>query len=102
MVDDPALRQVLRSLMLECTAVAAAVGVTDLPDVEARLAVHPSMKGVKTSMLQDREAGRPLELGAIVDAVCELGLRTGVKTPLLASISALAAGVWRNSTVKRG
>ncbi len=102
MVDDPALRQVLRSLMLECIAVASSVGVTDLPDVEARLAVHPSMKGIKTSMLQDREAGRTLELGAIVDAVCELGRRTGVQTPMLASISALAAAVWRNAILKRG
>jgi len=97
MAADPALREVLRKVMLECVAVARSVGVSHLPDVEARLAVHPAMTGVKTSMLQDREAGRPLELGALVDAVCELGQRTGVPTPMLESLSALTAAAWRNT-----
>jgi 2-dehydropantoate 2-reductase len=96
MSGDPAVRQVLRAMMLECVAVARAVGITDLPDVEMRLVVHPSMVGVKTSMLQDREAGRPLELGALVDAVTELG-RTGVPTPMLETASALARAAFRQA-----
>ncbi|MCX7340442.1 MAG: 2-dehydropantoate 2-reductase [Hyphomicrobiales bacterium] len=97
MAADPALREVLRKIMLECIAVARSVGISQLPDVEARLSVHPAMTGVKTSMLQDHEAGRPLELGALVDAVCELGQRTGVPTPMLESLSALTAAAWRSA-----
>lgn len=97
MVADPALRGVLRAVMLECLAVAHSVGVDNLPDVDARLVVHPAMTGAKTSMLQDMEAGRPLELGALVDAVCELGARTGVPTPVLTALGALAAAAWRQA-----
>ncbi len=43
----------------------------------------------KTSMLQDFEAGRPLELDTMVGAVTELGRRVGVKTPILEAIGAL-------------
>jgi 2-dehydropantoate 2-reductase len=97
MCADPALAQVLRAMMLECVAVARSVGIEDSLDVEARLIAHPSMMGVKTSMLQDREAGRPLELGALVDAVSELGRRTGIATPMLSAAAALAASVSRHS-----
>jgi 2-dehydropantoate 2-reductase len=96
MVSDPAVKGLLAGMMGECLAVAAALGVRELPDIAARLTIHPSMAGVKTSMLQDMEAGRPLELGALVDAVCELGGRTGVPTPLLEAASALAAARWRH------
>jgi 2-dehydropantoate 2-reductase len=102
MLNDPALRTVMRAIMLECIAVARMVGVTDLPNAESRLILHPSMVGVKTSMLQDLEAARRLELGAIVDSVCELGRRTGVETPMLAAIGALAASAWQNASHKPG
>jgi 2-dehydropantoate 2-reductase len=48
-------------------------------------------------MLQDFEEGRPLELGAIVDAVVELGTAAGVDTPVLATIGALALERWLNT-----
>lgn len=94
-VDDPAVRAIAKSIMAECVAVASVLGVNDLPDLEARLAIPPTMIGVKTSMLQDMEAGRPLELGAISSAVSELGRRTGVPTLLIDSVGALAANAWR-------
>ncbi len=92
---DPALRALAKSIMHECIAVARALGVDDLPDPDQRLQMPPTMIGVKTSMLQDMEAGRPLELGAIVSAVSELGRRTQTPTPLLDAIDALAASAWR-------
>lgn len=94
-VGDPAVRAVAKSIMAECVAVAAALGIGDLPELEARLELPPTLVGVKTSMLQDMEAGRPLELGAIVGAVAELGRRTGVPTPLIACVGALAANAWQ-------
>jgi 2-dehydropantoate 2-reductase len=92
---DPPLRALARSIMNECIAVARSFGVADLPDPDQRLQMPPTMIGVKTSMLQDMEAGRPLELGAIVSAIGELGRRTKTPTPLLDAIDALAAARWR-------
>ena len=92
---DPPLRALAKSIMTECIAVARALGVDDLPDPDQRLQMPPTMVGVKTSMLQDMEAGRPLELGAIVSAIAELGRRTQTPTPLLDAIDALAAASWR-------
>ena len=92
---DPALRQVARSVMAECAAVATALGVGTTPDLEARLQIPPRMVGVKTSMLQDMEAGRTLELGAIAHAVVELGHRTGTPTPSIDCIAALVEHAWR-------
>lgn len=92
---DPAVRAVAKSMMAECVAVATALGIANLPDLEARLVVSPALVGVKTSMLQDMEAGRSLELGAIVGAVAELGRRTGVPTPLIDCVGALVANAWQ-------
>lgn len=94
-IGDPAVRAIAKNMMTECVAVASALGIEGLPDLDARLELPPTLVGVKTSMLQDMEAGRPLELGAIVGAVAELGRRTGVPTPLLDCVGALAANAWR-------
>ncbi|MGO4740559.1 ketopantoate reductase family protein [Bosea sp. 2KB_26] len=94
-VGDPGVRAIAKSIMAECVAVAAALGIANLPELEARLELPPTLIGVKTSMLQDMEAGRPLELGAIVGAVVELGRRTGVPTPLIECVGALAANAWQ-------
>lgn len=94
-VGDPGVRAVAKSIMAECVAVAAALGIENLPELEARLELPATLIGVKTSMLQDMEAGRPLELGAIVGAVAELGRRAGVPTPLIECVGALAANAWQ-------
>jgi len=46
----------------------------------------------KTSTLQDAEAGRPLEIGALVNAVVELGRLTGAPTPYIGAVYGEAAG----------
>jgi 2-dehydropantoate 2-reductase len=85
------LRRIVRAIMEETVAIGRALGVLDAVDLEERLSVPAEMHEIKTSMLQDYEAGRPLELGAIVDAVVELGALTGVPTPMTQAIGALAA-----------
>jgi 2-dehydropantoate 2-reductase len=95
MLADEAVTEVLRAVMQECRDVAGQLGVAELPDVAARLVLHASMRGVKTSMLQDMEAGRPLELAALVDAVVELGRAVDAPTPMLAAVGALARAAWR-------
>ena len=86
---EPALLGTLRRLMQECKAVAAAWGVELDDDIDAELAKPPSAPNHKTSMLQDYEAGRPLELDPIVTAVIELGRRRQVPVPTIESLWAL-------------
>ncbi|MEZ5829568.1 MAG: 2-dehydropantoate 2-reductase [Dongiaceae bacterium] len=87
--DDPGTRAVAKSIMNEAEAVAAKLGVTMPIDVETRIAGAASVGEHKTSMLQDFERGRPIELDAIVGAVAELGDIVGVETPMIDAIYAL-------------
>jgi len=76
-----ATRDEARALMEEALHVGQALGVVDDVDIEARLAYAERLGDVKTSMLQDLEAGRPLELDPILGAVIELAQRLGVDVP---------------------
>jgi 2-dehydropantoate 2-reductase len=89
MADDPGVLAVLRAAMLECQAVAERLGAHFNKDVEARIQDARHVGDFKTSMLQDFEAGRPIEIDALVGAVIELGRRVEVKTPYLETIEAL-------------
>jgi 2-dehydropantoate 2-reductase len=90
MADDPGVRAVLRIAMGEMRAVAEKLGAHFAKDVEARIEEARYVGDFKTSMLQDLEAGRPIEVDAMVGAVAELGARVGVATPMLEAIGALA------------
>ncbi|MGH6894638.1 MAG: ketopantoate reductase C-terminal domain-containing protein, partial [Dongiaceae bacterium] len=87
------------AIMQEAEAVAAKLGVKMPIDVERRIDGAASVGEHKTSMLQDFERGRPIELDAIVGAVAELGDLVGVPTPMVDAIyaltrrKALAAGI---------
>jgi len=99
--EDPGTRAAARSIMNEAEAVANKLGVTMPIDVESRIDGAASVGEHKTSMLQDFERGRPIELDAIVGAVAELGDIVGVETPMVDAIYALtrrkavAAGILR-------
>jgi len=86
---EPALLGTLARLMRECLAVAHAWGIEIEDDVDAELARPVTAPNHKTSMLQDYEAGRPLELDPIVTAVIELGRRRQVPVPTIESLWAL-------------
>jgi 2-dehydropantoate 2-reductase len=83
MGSHPAGRCVIRQMMLEAVAVATRLGVEFPMDVERRIDGATKVGHHKTSMLQDLEQGRPLELDALVAAVTELGRLTGVRTPAI-------------------
>ncbi|HUJ97529.1 MAG TPA: 2-dehydropantoate 2-reductase [Stellaceae bacterium] len=89
MADDPGVRAVLRAAMLECQQVAERLGAHFDRDVEQRIEEARVIGDFKTSMLQDFEAGRPVEIDALAGAVIELGRRVEVKTPMLDAIYAL-------------
>ncbi len=81
MLEDAPAREEVRRLMTEALHVGQAMGVVGEVDVEARIAYAARLDNVKTSMLQDFEHRRPLEIDPILGAVCELGERYGVATP---------------------
>jgi 2-dehydropantoate 2-reductase len=81
MVRDPDVSNLAREIMREAQAVAARLGL-DLPiSIDQRMEGAKKVGEHKTSMLQDLEAHRPLELEAIVGAIVELGQRIGVPMP---------------------
>jgi 2-dehydropantoate 2-reductase len=90
MVEHPDTNRLARMVMAEAESVANKVGI-ELPiSIDQRIAGAAKVGAHKTSMLQDLEAGRPLELEAVVGAVVELGERFGVSTPAMESLYACA------------
>lgn len=87
---DPETSRVIRTVMREAEAVAASLGVTLPVSIEQRLSGAEKVGAHKTSMLQDLEAGRPMELDAVVGAVVELGDRLGVPVPAAQAVYACA------------
>ncbi|HXZ31340.1 MAG TPA: 2-dehydropantoate 2-reductase [Terriglobales bacterium] len=88
MTTHPDVLQLVREIMCEAAAVAKRLGL-DLPvSIEQRIAGAAKVGEHKTSMLQDLEAGRSLELEAIVGAIVELGERVGVPMPRTAAVYA--------------
>jgi 2-dehydropantoate 2-reductase len=88
-ISEPATRPVVIAMMTEARAVAGALGVSFKVSLEQRLATALGAGKFKTSMLQDVEAGRPIEIGAIVDAVIEAGRRASVSTPTIDVVAGL-------------
>ncbi|MBL8709524.1 MAG: 2-dehydropantoate 2-reductase [Rhodospirillaceae bacterium] len=86
---DPGTRAVAKAMMLEAETVANALGVKMPVDIERRIDGAAAIGAHKTSMLQDFERGRPIELDAIVGAVAELGRLVAMPTPTIDMIYAL-------------
>ncbi|WP_421954600.1 ketopantoate reductase family protein [Polaromonas sp.] len=90
MIDDPNIYRLFTVMMGETLAVGQALGIDPGIQVADRIALTRKLGNVKTSMLQDSEAGRGVEIDAILGAVSELGRKTGVATPALDTVFALA------------
>ncbi len=78
---DGLVRDFISRVMLEAKEIGARIGIPIFQQPEDRHAVTQKLGAFKTSMLQDVEAGRPVELDALVTVVRELGTLTGVPTP---------------------
>lgn len=89
MVEDPRIVAIIKELMNEAIAVASALGANPGSTAEERIAVTRGLGIVRSSMLQDALAGRPLELTPLVRAISLLGRIVEVKTPMLDVIYAL-------------
>ena len=90
MVQDPEVCALVRNIMMEAEAVAAKLGMELPVTIDQRIAGAEKVGEHKTSMLQDLEAGRPMEIEAIAGAVIELGDRLGVPMPHTRAVYASA------------
>jgi 2-dehydropantoate 2-reductase len=86
----PDVSTVVRELMAETEAVAARLDIEVPISIDQRMAGAQKVGAHKTSMLQDLEAGRPMEIDAVVGAVVELGDRLGVPIPATRAVYACA------------
>jgi 2-dehydropantoate 2-reductase len=96
LLDDPLLDRFTLAIMAEAAAIGEKIGCPIRQSGEERNAVTRKLGAFKTSMLQDVEAGKPLEIDALLTAVSEIGARVGVATPstdaLLGLTRVFAAG----------
>ena len=89
-LDDDLVRGFCSSVMLEAKEIGACLGIAIDQQPEDRHAVTRKLGSFKTSMLQDVEAGKAVELDALVGAVKELGQLTEVSTPFTDALLGLA------------
>jgi 2-dehydropantoate 2-reductase len=95
-------RALAAAMMTEAQAVGEKLGVEFKVSLDKRIAGAEAVGAHKTSMLQDVEHGRAIELEALVGSVVELGLITGTPTPTIDAIHALAALLARSLAAQRG
>lgn len=88
---DPGTRDVARRMMVEAQVIAEKLGVVFPIDVERRIDGGAAVGAHRTSMLQDLDAGRPMEIDALVRSVQELGRITDTPTPTIDTVLALVA-----------
>ncbi len=81
MADHPETRGIVRAVMAEADAVAEGLGVRLPLTIDQRMEGAKKVGAHKTSMLQDLEAGRPMELESVVGVVIELGEKLGLPMP---------------------
>ncbi len=86
----PEMVDLLKAVFAECAAVAERLGITFPVSLDRRLEAGIAVGDHKTSMLQDLEAGKQLELGCMTGAVAELAGRLGVAVPHVETIHACA------------
>jgi 2-dehydropantoate 2-reductase len=94
-VADKATRALARQMMVEAQAIGEKLGVRFAVDVDRRIDGAGEVGAHKTSMLQDLERGRPMEIDALVGAVAELGRLTGIATPTIDTVLALVRQLGR-------
>lgn len=80
---DPGTHTVARAMMVEAQAIGEKLGVRFGIDVERRIAGAAAVGAHRTSMLQDLERSRPMEIDAVLTVVQELGRLVGVATPTI-------------------
>jgi 2-dehydropantoate 2-reductase len=99
---DPGTRQVARRMMEEAELIALRLGASFRVNIERRIDGAASVGKHRTSMLQDLEKGRPIELDALLTVVQELGRVVMVATPTIDTVLALTQLMGRVAGVYPG
>jgi 2-dehydropantoate 2-reductase len=86
MTRDPGTLSVIRQMMVEAQAVGEKLGVRFAMNVDARIKAAEEVGAHRTSMLQDLEKGRPMEIDALVGVVSELGRLVAIPTPTIDTV----------------
>jgi 2-dehydropantoate 2-reductase len=94
---DPGSRALAKAMMLEGQAIGEALGSGFRVDVERRINGAAKVGAHRTSMLQDLEAGKAMEIDALVTAVQEMGRIVGVPTPSIDAVLALVQQLGRST-----
>jgi 2-dehydropantoate 2-reductase len=97
MIDDPALQALFVRMMEEILGIGGRLGLRLDVDPQRRIAQARQLGHIKTSMLQDLEAGRAVELDAILGTLLESAAAVAMPVPTLASVHALARQRARNA-----
>jgi 2-dehydropantoate 2-reductase len=87
--SDPGTKAVTRAMMVEAQQIAETFGVKFRVDVDRRIEGGRKVGAHKTSMLQDLERGRPMEIDPLVTVVQEMGRMTKIPTPVIDTVLAL-------------
>ncbi len=98
----PLTRSLAAAMMTEAQAVAEKLGVTFRVSLEKRIAGAERVGAHKTSMLQDVEQGKAIEIEALVGSVAELGRMTGTPTPTIGTVYACASLLARTLASRQG
>jgi 2-dehydropantoate 2-reductase len=96
MLEDPGTRGLIEAMMREMAAIGGSIGLPIGQDIPARLVVTRRIGAFRTSMLQDLEAGRALELGPLLGCLVELADRVGEPAPTLRGVHGLTRLLARN------
>jgi 2-dehydropantoate 2-reductase len=89
MALDPEVRRVMGAMIAEAHTAARASGAAVDVDIDAKLDTFERLGPIKTSMLQDFEAGKTIELDALLGVITELGRNAGIETPTCDLVYAL-------------
>ncbi|MCX7962547.1 MAG: 2-dehydropantoate 2-reductase [Burkholderiales bacterium] len=89
LIADPQVKAYMVAIMREVLAIGRAAGVDADIDPEARIDMARHLGAFKTSMLQDLEAGKPLEIDGLLAGTLEIARRTGVPAPFTESLLGL-------------
>ena len=94
--DNSGLVEYIRRGMEEANAVSAAYGVPQVVSIDKRLEIARGVGPVRSSMLQDLDAGRPMEIEPIIGSVVELARNKGIPTPFTDTLYAMITELARH------
>jgi 2-dehydropantoate 2-reductase len=89
LIQDPGVKSTMVQIMREVLAIGRAVGVDADIDPEARIDMARQLGKFKTSMLQDLEAGKPLEIDGLLAGTLEIAAKAGVQAPFTQTLFGL-------------